>query len=271
MAHVSHRASSAKKSTSKSPRRTPKSHASGSRPRRKAARPARPTAPSRRPRAASRLDSSTLRGAINKALLALLKRLAGAPTVDGSGTGPAALVRLVLGALVVMLESFDGERQEAHHRAALAFAGAVHAAGSADPGHADGAPPAAAPPSPPSPPPRSDVRRPADPHLRALGIEFHACVDELGQATIADMMALLFVGDDDPTLAIQDSVRRDVRIIRDALGNADGVDMVDTEAIGMALWQIESRLLVSRELHMRMREAEGDERAHRAAAKGGRS
>ncbi|WP_437647338.1 hypothetical protein [Sorangium sp. So ce362] len=277
MSRVPHRASSAKKSTSKSPRRTPKSHASGSRPRRKAARPARPTAPPRRPRAASRLDSSTLRGAINKALRALLKRLAGAPTVDGSGTGPAALVRLVLGTLAFMLERDDERFQVAFDNAALAFSKAVRTATGEAAGHVDGAaardgsappaPPAAAPPSPPSPP----VRSPAAPHLRALGIKFHAGVDELGPASIADMMALLFVGDKDPSLAIQDSVRRDVRIIRDALQSSAGVEMVDTEAIGMALWQIESRLIVARELYCRVREDFLEERAEIAAAKGGRS
>ncbi|WP_437600294.1 hypothetical protein WMF28_01875 [Sorangium sp. So ce590] len=260
MAHVAKRAPGAKKST-----KTTK------RPAGKATRPGRPTA-----RAAA-ADRPSVRSAINKALRALLKRLAG--TGKASGSGPAALARLVLGSLVFMLERDDERFQLAYQRAALAFSKAVRTASGEAAGHVDGdgsappAPPAAAPPSPPSPPVRSNVRSPAAPHLRALGIEFHAGVDELGGASIADMMALLFVGDDDPTLAIQDSVRRDVRIIRDALQSADGVDMVDTEAIGMALWQIESRLIVARELYCRMREAIKDERALRPAPgeEGGRS
>ncbi|WP_438017870.1 hypothetical protein WMF18_01720 [Sorangium sp. So ce315] len=266
MPRVSHRASSAKtritpnrRQASKRPAGLPRTPSPG-----KATRPERPPALERLNRAVG------LRGQLNRALWDILEKLSSAQ----ESTGPAGYVHMVLYALLCMLESTDPARQEAMQRAAVAFARVVRGESpeaSAErvqaPAGGDESPSAA----PSSPPPRSDVRRPADPHLRALGIEFHACVDELGQATIADMMALLFVGDDDPTLAIQDSVRRDVRIIRDALQSANGVDMVDTEAIDMALWQIESRLIVARELHMRMREAMGDERAHRAAAKGGRS
>ncbi|WP_438015013.1 hypothetical protein WMF18_29550 [Sorangium sp. So ce315] len=244
MSRVPHRASSAKKSTSKSPRRTPKSPASGSPARRKAARPARPTAPTRRPRAASRLDSSTLRGAINKALCALLKRLADAPTVDGSGTGPAALVRLVLAALVVMLESFDSERQEAHHRAALAFAGAVRAAGSA--------PPAAAPPAPPSPSGgqagRGASARPAAAHLRAIGFSCEPTQDAW-DAELADLIPHLFAGEWDPVHGILQSIERDAMLILSAVRDPDG-DM--TPEIDMGLYALSQRARVVRTLYGRI-------------------
>ncbi|WP_437799514.1 hypothetical protein [Sorangium sp. So ce693] len=282
MARVPHRASSANKTTKKitpTRRQATKSRTGKPRP----ASPGKAPRPNSSQARATSADRPNVRSAINKALSGILKLAERLGAREGVN-GPAALVQLVLRTLIFMLERDDERFQLAYQRAVIAFSEAVRAASSEASGQVDGAgardggaasaasaPPAAAPPSPPSPPPQKDVRRPADPHLRALGIEFHACTDELGQATIADMMALLFVGDDDPALAIQDSVRRDVRIIRDALRSADGVDMVDTEAIGMALWQIESRLIVARELYMRVREDFLDERAEIAAAKGGRS
>lgn len=267
MPRVSQRPRGAKKAATTTTRRGAPKRAAGQ-PRTPS--PGKATRPERSP-ALERLNRAVgLRGTINRMLWSILEKLSAA---EGS-TGPAGYAHMVLYALLCMLEGIEPVRQEAMQHAARAFARVVRgesAEASAEhvqaPAGGDESPSAA----PPSPPPRSDVRRPADPHLRALGINYHACTDELGQATIADMMALLFVGDNDPTLAIQDSVRRDVSIIRDALRSADGPDMVDLEAIGMSLWQIESRLIVARELYMRIREDFLDERLSLAAAKGGRS
>ncbi|MDC0680355.1 hypothetical protein [Sorangium atrum] len=224
--------------------------------------------PSKYARGASPADRATVHGTINEALRQLIKRIARRPWADFATQGPAWLALLVLDALVLVLERRGADANPEDMIMWLEKPNAVFSMFGGQPvTPARSAPPApaTAPPSPPSPPARKDVRDPADPHLRTLGIEFHACADELGKASIADMMSLLFVGDDDPTLAIQDGIRREVNLIRYALQSEEDVD---TEAVGMALWQIEARLIVARELYCRMRESIKDERAQ---SEGGRS
>lgn len=276
MPRVPQRASSAKKSKTITPnRRGAKKRAAGA---------ARPPSPGKTPRperspAPSRIDRSTVRGTINRLLREAMERLEGATSAADGGTGPAAYARLVIAALLVMIERIEGARHESAERAAVAFADAVwrtssrgpsgnsngagHVAGAGGGGGGDGSS-SGAPPSapPPSPPPRKDVRRPAAPHLRALGIEFHAVIDELDRASLADMSAFLFPGDDDPAIGILMNVERSLELVRHTFRS--DLDP-DHDSLDMTLFEMQSRVIVARELYRRALAAVAP------AEKGGRS
>lgn len=259
MASLARARRGAKKTTTITPTRRQATKRPSGKPR--LSSPGKATRPTR---AASSAERPSVRSTINKVLRGALE-LADRFSAREGVNGPATLAQLVLRTLIFMLERDDERFQLTYQRAAVAFSEAARAASGEASGHVDGSAHGAS-----SPATRSDVRRPADPHLRALGIEFHAGADELGEAAIADMMSLLFVGDHDPTLAIQDGVRREVRLIRHALRSDEDRDI---EAMDMALRQIEARLIVARELYCRMREWMADERAVSAAPgeEGGRS
>ncbi|WP_434048065.1 hypothetical protein [Sorangium cellulosum] len=251
MAPVSHRASSAKKTTKKttpSRRQATKRPAGKPRPANgKASRSARLQA------RASSADRPNVRSTINKVLRGALE-LAERFGAREDGSGPATLAQLILRTLIFMLERADEPRLLAYQRAALAFSEAVRSASSEASGQVDGAGrgDGSAPPSPPGGhDDRGPARRPCEPaeeHLRAIGFKCKPTQD-VWDAALADLIPHLFAGEWDPVHGILQSIERDAMLILSAVRDPDR-DM--TPEIDMGLYALSRRAGVVRTLYGRI-------------------
>lgn len=114
-------------------------------------------------------------------------------------------------------------------------------------------PPSPSPAAPPSASPGDKAPdRTAPPHLRALGITHPPTIDEIGDASTADLLSWLFVGDDDPIVGILQGIARDTDLMSGALHDETGDYR---KQLDMALCAIGSRAHVAEVFYLRVRAA----------------
>jgi hypothetical protein len=244
MNSLPHRARRAKKSTTDRTAR-PRRKAPPSSPRTRRHRPPPSTRRARTPQPKGprkRAPRTPLSATVFAALVALVALVTSSRRSPDAKSGTPAHARLhatravlhVLQQLMRMLQLWSTPEGEQLLQQALAF----------------GKGPDVAPPAP-SPPvaPRAPYTRAASSHLRPLDIAHYRTVHELPQASIGELFAFAFPGDDDPILGMLASISADVPLMCSAIEDGE----FSQDKLSMSLHRIGCRADVCAEFYRRVR------------------